>query len=117
MKIARIIITLLLLSLLVVTPVLAQGGTGTGTGGTDLSGQMCKIYDTSISFLKAAGAVVTVVILLYWGFRELLSSILRDFKLSTSQMLIAITVGLVLLGYGQQIAEQVLGIFGLTISC
>ncbi|MEW5985014.1 MAG: hypothetical protein AB1791_00105 [Chloroflexota bacterium] len=78
----------------------------------------CDLYNDVITWIRTGAGIITVLAILYLGGQKLASSIIPDLGFRTGTVVVAITVGLVLVAFGEDIAASIIESFGLpAVAC
>jgi hypothetical protein len=96
-----------------VIPILQLAALLGATGFTAAQVNYCPLFNTVVTWVRTLAAILTVLAVLYLGGTKLAASIVPDIGIRTGAVAVGIVFGLILVAFGQDIADAVISAFGL----
>ena len=88
------------------------------TGFTAAQVNYCPLFNSVVTWVRTLAAILTVLAVLYLGGTKLAASIVPDIGIRTGAVAVGIVFGLILVAFGRDIADAVIGAFGLpAVTC
>jgi hypothetical protein len=75
----------------------------------------CDFYNTLVDWARTAAGILTVLAILYLGAQKLAATLIPDIGIRSGYVVIGILVGLILIAFGEGIANAVLEAVGLPV--